>query len=73
MKKISKTILVIYKNTFSFLFRVLFGKGCRYTPTCSEYSLDAINKYGIIKGSLLSFKRLLRCNPFGGWGVDPVK
>ena len=45
---------------------------CRYTPTCSNYSIDAIRKYGSIKGSILSLKRILRCAPWGGMGYDPV-
>lgn len=45
---------------------------CRYTPTCSQYSLEAIKKYGPFKGSYLAFRRILRCNPWGGHGHDPV-
>jgi len=46
------------------------GRHCRFFPSCSEYSLRAIRKYGVIKGGLLSFWRLLRCNPFCKGGVD---
>lgn len=59
-----KILLVIYKNTFSPLLKYLFNGGCRFKPTCSEYSVVVIEKYGIIKGSLLSFKRILSCNNF---------
>jgi len=45
---------------------------CRFTPTCSTYALEAFNKYGPIKGFWLSLKRILRCNPWGGSGYDPV-
>ncbi|MBQ9941385.1 MAG: membrane protein insertion efficiency factor YidD [Christensenellaceae bacterium] len=45
---------------------------CRFTPTCSEYALQAISKYGAIKGGWLSIKRILRCNPFHKGGYDPV-
>ena len=45
---------------------------CRYTPTCSEYMIIAIQKYGLIKGGYLGTKRILRCNPFGSYGYDPV-
>lgn len=45
---------------------------CRYTPTCSEYSLQAIRKYGLIKGGWLALKRILSCHPWGGHGYDPV-
>jgi hypothetical protein len=45
---------------------------CRYSPTCSEYTKLSLIKYGIIKGSILSFKRIIKCNPWGGKGFDPV-
>lgn len=47
-------------------------KMCRYTPTCSNYAIEAINKYGFIKGWKKSIKRILSCNPIGGSGYDPV-
>ncbi|MBM7872166.1 putative membrane protein insertion efficiency factor [Clostridium pascui] len=46
---------------------------CRFYPTCSQYALDAINKYGALKGSFMSIKRILRCNPFNPGGYDPVE
>lgn len=46
---------------------------CRFYPTCSKYALDAINKYGAFKGSIMAIKRILRCNPFNEGGYDPVK
>jgi putative membrane protein insertion efficiency factor len=45
---------------------------CRFQPTCSEYAYDAIEKYGVIKGGRLAIWRILRCNPWGGSGWDPV-
>ncbi|MDR1782792.1 MAG: membrane protein insertion efficiency factor YidD [Dysgonamonadaceae bacterium] len=45
---------------------------CRYTPTCSQYALEAIKKYGPLKGVWLATKRILRCHPWGGHGYDPV-
>lgn len=45
---------------------------CRFTPTCSEYTLQAIMKHGIFKGTYLGIKRILRCHPWGGSGYDPV-
>ena len=47
------------------------GGACRYTPTCSQYALEAIEIHGIVKGSWLAFKRILRCNPFFKGGYDP--
>jgi|TARA_B110000263_G_C14945519_1_gene345623 putative membrane protein insertion efficiency factor len=48
------------------------GPSCRFYPTCSEYSLQAISKFGALKGSFLSMKRILKCNPWGGSGIDPI-
>lgn len=45
---------------------------CRYSPSCSQYAIEAVGKYGAIKGSWLAMKRLLRCHPWGGCGHDPV-
>ncbi len=46
---------------------------CKYIPTCSEYAIDALTKYGAIKGTLMAIWRILRCNPFSKGGYDPVK
>ena len=46
--------------------------GCRYLPTCSEYAVEAIERHGAARGGLLTLRRLARCNPWGGHGVDPV-
>ncbi|MCQ2153330.1 MAG: membrane protein insertion efficiency factor YidD [Bacteroidales bacterium] len=48
------------------------GPTCRFTPSCSQYALEAFRKYGPLKGFLLSAKRILRCHPWGGSGYDPV-
>jgi len=45
---------------------------CRYSPTCSQYSIEAITKYGVLKGGWMSLKRILSCHPWGGNGHDPV-
>lgn len=45
---------------------------CRYKPTCSEYFIEALSEHGVLKGSLLGIKRILRCHPWGGSGFDPV-
>ena len=51
----------------------LLPPSCRYVPTCSEYGYEAIAKYGILKGGWLAVWRILRCNPWGGSGYDPVR
>jgi len=48
------------------------GPKCRFTPTCSQYALEALKKYGLFKGSWLAIKRISRCHPWGGHGYDPV-
>jgi putative membrane protein insertion efficiency factor len=49
-----------------------FMPSCRYTPSCSAYGIEAIQKYGALKGGWLTLKRLIRCHPWGGSGFDPV-
>lgn len=62
----------LYKKFISPVFVSLFGHACRFNPTCSEYAGEAIGKYGIFKGGLMSVKRILKCNPFSKPGYDPV-
>ena len=54
------------------LLSPFMGGSCRCTPTCSTYTYEAIEKYGILRGGWLGLKRILRCNPWGGSGYDPV-
>lgn len=71
-----KTILILiirtYKRFISPIFFSLLGSGCRFSPTCSEYATDAIEKYGAIKGGALAFKRISRCHPNSRVYHDPV-
>jgi len=68
MKKLILMSIKFYQNFIS----PMFPPSCRYTPTCSQYTLEAVEKYGSIKGLFLGFKRILRCNPFFPGGEDPV-
>lgn len=68
MKKILIALLKFYRRRIS----PLKPPTCIYTPTCSEYALEAIEKYGAKKGGWLAVKRVLRCNPFFPGGNDPV-
>jgi uncharacterized protein len=71
MKKFALTLIKFYKKTFS---PINFGMHtCRFVPSCADYTHDAVEKYGVIKGSLLGFARIVRCNPFSKGGADPVK
>ncbi len=54
------------------LISPILGPKCRFTPTCSNYALEAFKKYGLFKGFWLSVKRISRCHPWGGSGFDPV-
>ena len=68
MKTLVLTVIKIYQYTLS----PLTGANCRYYPTCSTYALEAVEKYGCLKGSVLAVKRILRCHPFHPGGYDPV-
>lgn len=57
---------------YQILLSPYMGRQCRYTPTCSNYALEALSRYGLLKGSFLALKRILRCAPWGGSGYDPV-
>ena len=50
----------------------ILGQNCRYLPTCSEYSIESLKKFGIIKGIFISIKRISKCHPWGNHGYDPV-
>lgn len=76
MRRISGVISWIMIKMIKF-YRVAISphlrSNCRYTPTCSEYSIQAIRKYGPVKGGYLSVKRIMRCNPWGSHGYDPLE
>lgn len=61
-------LVMIYQKIIS----PLFPPTCRYTPTCSSYFIEALKEWGIFKGMYLGIKRILKCNPYGGCGYDPV-
>ncbi len=68
MKKIMMTLIRFYQREIS----PLYPPRCRYIPTCSEYALQAVEKYGALRGGWLALRRLLRCHPFHKGGYDPV-
>lgn len=69
MKKLFIFTIMIYRNFIS----PLKAPCCRFVPTCSEYALEAITKYGAYKGGIMALKRICRCHPFAKGGYDPVE
>lgn len=67
-----KAILLFIVRGYKLLISPILPPSCRFSPTCSEYSLEAIQKYGALKGFWLTIKRLIRCNPWNPGGYDPV-
>ncbi len=69
-------ILIKIIKVYKYLISPLLGHSCRYLPTCSEYSIEALQKFGLVKGVYMSIKRILSCHPVkflgGGEGFDPV-
>jgi hypothetical protein len=75
LKKIFQILaipLIILIKIYQVLISPLIPPSCRFTPTCSQYTLEALKKYGILKGSWLGFRRIIKCHPWGGSGYDPV-
>jgi putative membrane protein insertion efficiency factor len=68
MALLLKGLIRLYQLTLS----PWLGPSCRFTPTCSAYAMEAIDRHGALHGARLAIKRLLRCHPFGGAGYDPV-
>lgn len=67
-----KLFFIKLVKAYQYLISPLMGPSCRFTPTCSEYSIQAIDKYGPLKGSWLSIKRISKCHPWGKSGEDPL-
>ena len=65
-------IIIVFIRFYQTAISPLTPPACRYTPTCSAYALEAVKKYGPLKGGWLALKRILSCHPWGGHGYDPV-
>ena len=65
-------LLILLINFYRYAISPLIPPRCRFTPTCSQYAVEAIRKHGALKGGWLAAKRIARCHPFGGCGHDPV-
>ena len=75
MKRIAQLpakFLILLIRIYQVTLSPFIGRNCRYTPTCSNYGIEAIKKYGAIKGGWLTVKRILSCTPWGGSGYDAV-
>jgi uncharacterized protein len=66
-------LLWLYRFALSPLLHALFGPACRFEPSCSRFAADAIRDHGLGRGAAMTFKRLARCHPWGGYGYDPVR
>lgn len=64
--------IVLLIRFYQMFISPVLPPSCRYTPTCSTYTLEALKKYGLLKGGYLGLKRILSCHPWGGSGYDPV-
>ena len=67
-----KYLLLKFVRLYQVAISPMLPPRCRYTPTCSQYAVEALQKHGAYKGSMLALRRICRCHPFGGSGYDPV-
>ncbi len=72
MNKVLTAIFLLLIKLYQYLLSPLLGSSCRFTPTCSQYGMEAIQKHGPFKGGWLTLKRIGRCHPWGAHGHDPV-
>lgn len=72
LQKFINKIFILPIRLYQLLLSPLLPNACRYTPTCSQYAAEAIEKYGVLKGIWLGIRRISRCHPWGGSGYDPV-
>ena len=72
LKRISILPFVFIIKIYQKLISPILLPSCRFNPTCSQYSIQSLNKYGLLKGLWLTFKRISKCHPFGSSGYDPV-
>jgi uncharacterized protein len=73
MKNLFKNAIVFLIKLYKYFVSPLFPASCRHYPTCSEYAIESIKKYGVLKGGYMSVIRILKCNPLFRGGYDPVR
>ena len=64
MKKVAIKLLKTYKKLITPVLKTVLGNGCRYSPTCSDYSAQAVDKFGVVKGSMIALRRISSCHPY---------
>jgi putative membrane protein insertion efficiency factor len=72
MLQLTKRVTLQLLRGYKWMISPFFAPACRYVPTCSEYAMEAVERYGVLRGGLLAMWRLLRCHPFVKGGYDPV-
>jgi len=72
LRKILSAPIVLLVKIYQWVISPILPMACRYTPTCSNYMLESLRKYGVFKGTWLGIKRIASCHPWGGHGHDPV-
>lgn len=72
MKRLIVNILILPVRFYQLAISPMLPPSCRYVPTCSQYTIEALRKHGPVKGLWLALRRILRCHPWGGSGYDPV-
>ena len=73
MNRVLRRAVTLPIRAYQYAISPMFGPRCKYYPSCSEYAVQAVERYGILRGLVLAGWRLLRCNPFSGGGYDPVE
>ncbi len=72
MRSAPRKVAAILIHAYQIAISPIIGPACRYEPSCSTYAMVAIERYGVLRGSWLAVRRLFRCHPLGGFGMDPV-
>ena len=71
-KRLTGVIAAVPIRLYQLVLSPLLGRNCRFSPSCSSYAIEALGRFGIIRGGILAIRRLGRCHPFGSSGFDPV-
>ena len=72
MRQWGKVAVLQVMRAYKWAISPMFPPACRYVPSCSEYGMEAVERYGVLRGGMMAFARLLRCHPFARGGYDPV-